>query len=947
MRKSICSFLGSNLTGGQRGWHWLVGLTLTFLLANTLFLLARRYAFGCALDAYQNCSVSAFYQASVLLHSFLGLLLAVGVVIFLSLHVSGNIKTALSKPRLPVTGIAILLTLGVLLWSGLHFLFNAKTADTVWLYYSHLGMSALIVVCYFGHRMLARPVQQRSLLVGGIPAVLVPAMLMVATEVGVGSVSASLAETANSALRNFKADSYQPPSGVAVTHDFFPSPVSLASGAAAINAAQLLDLPVTADAAERVRAEVTTQGFASTELIGAEKCVRCHQDTVQQWASSAHRFSSFNNPFYVATVEYLRNTPVKPNEFISAHLAAKGLPTDATGKVKSKWCAGCHDPMLMLPATMQQAFDKGSVAAQAGLTCLSCHLIESIPDHTGNGNYVWNDRYRNSYIFAQANTGPGRALHDMYLKANPERHIADLIKPFYKNSEYCATCHKVSLDRPVNDYRWLRGQDEYDNWHNSGVAHNAGRTFYLPQTVNRCQDCHMPLVDAPLGDLAATDGKIRSHRFLAANTALPWLRDDRKMLEQTERFLQDKRIRLFVGGVAGADGVPVSLADGEAHAVEIDNGHLQIQVVVRNLRVGHTFPGGTNDSNQAWIELSAPGGNYKAGVIGDDGKVPENTRIYHVLAVDKNGRRIDKRNAHEMIAPVYVAVIPPGTADLSRYAVPLDSLGDLDSGTTLKVRLLWRKFDRPYTEFAFNNNRAGFPEFATVPDLPVTEIAAVALRLKRQDGRLLVQADNPAGVEAAALAHDYAIGFLRQGDLKSARRVTDELLARDPNCVNCLRTLARIQIREGQFIGARSTLGLAEVHAPGDPQTAWLWAKVLVQEGNYAAAAQAAARVLSAFPGDREAIKLAARVAYLDGRFEDSITAVKQALAIDSEDATAHYYAMLAYRALGDSVHERESEAAYRYHKADETAQQTTLAFRQGSDESNFASQTIKVFTIQ
>ena len=31
-------------------------------------------------------------------------------------------------------------------------------------------------------------------------------------------------------------------------------------------------------------------------------------------------------------------------------------------------------------------------------------------------------------------------------------------------AEFCSTCHKVHLDGPVNDYRWLRGFNDYDNW---------------------------------------------------------------------------------------------------------------------------------------------------------------------------------------------------------------------------------------------------------------------------------------------------------------------------------------------------------------------------------------------------------------------------------------------------------------------------------------------------
>ena len=162
-------------------------------------------------------------------------------------------------------------------------------------------------------------------------------------------------------------------------------------------------IPPTAAEADKVRREVAEQGFASSVPIGAEKCQRCHADIVEQWSSSAHRFSSFNNPFYVATLEYLRGKQVEPNEFVDRHLSAYGLPKEDTGKIKSRWCAGCHDPLLMLTGgRMLQDVDKGSIEAQAGLTCLSCHVISDIPGHTGNANYVWNDKYKDSYLFSSA-----------------------------------------------------------------------------------------------------------------------------------------------------------------------------------------------------------------------------------------------------------------------------------------------------------------------------------------------------------------------------------------------------------------------------------------------------------------------------------------------------------------------------------------------------------------
>src|SRR5262249_61509375 len=51
-------------------------------------------------------------------------------------------------------------------------------------------------------------------------------------------------------------------------------------------------------------------------------CGRCHKDVYDQWSSSTHHFSSFNNQWYRKSIEYMQ---------------------DVVGTRPSKWCAGCHD----------------------------------------------------------------------------------------------------------------------------------------------------------------------------------------------------------------------------------------------------------------------------------------------------------------------------------------------------------------------------------------------------------------------------------------------------------------------------------------------------------------------------------------------------------------------------------------------------------------------------
>lgn len=945
---SINDFFKSSLTQAQNTWHIFLGTVLALLLANTLFLLARRYLFGCDLAAVAACNVSEFYQAAVLLHSALGILLVLAVGIFGLLHIPSHFKLAQIRPQLLMSGILTLVALSILLWSGLHFLVHAKTAQMNWLYNAHLIAAVGLAAIYFLHRFWARPKRANGILISAIVVIFLLTAPLVGTELWMLNHAKKIPTPKTTAILD--DGKFHPLTWVDPQQPFFPSPVSLASGKDAVPSSQLLTVDPTPEKRDSIRQEVKADGFNSKTLVGAEKCVRCHADTVEQWASSVHRFSSFNNPFYVATLEYLRDTPIAPNEFMQTHLSTFNLAVDMTGRIKSRWCAGCHDPLLMLTGgKMLQTVDKGSVEAQAGLTCLSCHLIKDIPNRTGNGNYVWDDQFKDSYIFSRHDNDLGMVIHDTYLKANPERHKADMLKSFYRKADYCATCHKVSLDRPVNEYRWLRGQNEFDAWHNSGIPHNAARTFYLPPSVRQCQDCHMPLVESK-SDLAAKNGMIRSHRFVAANSALAWLRGDTQEVERTSKFLSGKALRAFIGGVVLDDGKIVPVTDGAAHSLPGNLERLELDVVVRNLNVGHTFPAGTNDSNEAWIEITATGKDktFTAGAMQADGKINENTRIYNALLVNRMGQRIDKRNAHEMVTSIYVAVIPPSSSDLSRFSIPISQLGDLTAGATVKVRLLWRKFNRVYTDFAYNANKPGFAKLNAAPDLPITEIATEELSIKRDGTNLVIQAPPPPqGVESPALLHDYAIGFLLQGDLKQAKQVVETLLALTPDCVNCLRTRARIEIAEGQFDAARQTLTQAEKLAPSDPQNAWQWAQVLLQEGNYADAGAALQRVLEAFPEDRMAHKLMARVAYLDGRFQDAVAAVNKALAIDPEDATAYYYAMLAQRALGNNQEETKAQAAYEYYKTDETAQQATLAFRQNDSEANFAAQKIKVFELQ
>ena len=579
----------------------------------------------------------------------------------------------------------------------------------------------------------------------------------------------------------------------------------------------------------------------------------------------------------------------------------------------------------MLAGKMTEEIDRASPQAQAGLTCLGCHAIDEIHDQTGNGNYNIADEQEDPYLFANAKEGVGRFVHDTALKARPIVHKKQMLKPFFRTSEFCATCHKVSLDSRVNGYRWLRGQNEFDNWHDSGVALNASRTFYLPAVKRVCQDCHMPLEEAVAGDVSARDGYVKSHRFLAVNTALPFIRGDEETIARIEEFLQDEKLSVDVFALHHQEEAHYAL--DKSQPALVPGGEYTFDVVVRNKGVGHTFPGGTNDSNEGWLEVSVVSDDDEvlalSGAVQDDGHVDTGAHFYKALMVDAKGQAIHRRNAQDIVTAVYVRTIGPGTADVAHYSfqVPEDYAG---RKLTLRARLLWRKFDRAYTEFAFNNNRQGFRRFDQVPDLPVTEIA-------RSEVELVVGESSAVGAPDAGdwmRFNDYGIGLLLQDDTQGAARAfaTVEQLA--PERLDGCRNLAKVAVRDGHLERAYEHLEDCEALVSGDGQTAWVWGVVLQEDGRYEAAAQAYRRVLRDFPEDRATWRNLGRVLYLDGRFEEALEALDGVLAIDPEDRVAHYHRMLSLRALGREDEALVAERAYQYYQIDESAQELTRRYR-------------------
>jgi tetratricopeptide (TPR) repeat protein len=975
MRRSPDQPLRSLLKPWQRRLL-VVGLVVAaFMLANTLYLLAIR-----GVEAVQGgeapggyASLSLLLQSMVLGHTAAGFLLVLILLPFVIAHLPE--VWARRHRKSVVSGIAALAAVLLLLVTGLFILTAAASEANRWAWWLHVVAAAMLPTGYVAHRVVGytRPPAVRFRRFAGAVCLLAVALLTAhGLEARSGSRPAASDSPGGGPDLARSAEGGEVPTGeftpagfVSPSSRFFPSASSTATGGPM--STRVLVPEGVESLASPVAAEVREKGFAAETAIGAERCVRCHADIVAQWSESAHRFASFNNPFYEATVMDLRRSEAPANESIEAHLRQLGEGPSNAGIVKSRFCAGCHDPALLLTGLLDRPVDRSTPEAQAGLTCMACHAMERLHGVTGNGNYTVADGAGDPYLFVDAEPGSlGELLHDAALRARPAAHKASLLKPFFETGEYCATCHKVALDRPVNDYRWLRGQDEYDSWHDSGVSHNAARTFYLPDQARVCQDCHMPPEPAPLGDLAARDGTVRSHRFLAANTALPFLRGDSAALRRAEAFLRDGRLRvdLFAlrrgardgDGAAGsgyerasAEGAPEMGLDWET--VTLTPGErVGFDVVVRNMGVGHGFPGGTNDSNQGWLEFTVVDEEGRvlgrSGHLGEDGTLDPMAHAYGAVLLDGRGGRIDRRNGQDIHVAAATNVIGPGTADVARFEVRVPD--DAPEGAlSVRVRLLWRKFNRPYTAFAYEANPEGFRSFASVPELPVTEIARDEVRLAVAVG------PDPSAAEGEGVGtrdsdvptwmrfNDYGIANLLQGNTRVAGQAFGRVAQLAPDLPDGPLNLARTALAAGNLDEAYDHLEAVEALGAGDPRAAWVWGMVLQEDGRYEQAALAYRRVVEVFPEDRNAWRNLGRTLYLDRKPEEAVLAFDRVLEIDPEDRIAHYFRMLALRVAGRPEEAAVAEAAFEHYQIDESAQALSRAFRDANPGVNLMAQPI------
>jgi tetratricopeptide (TPR) repeat protein len=722
-------------------------------------------------------------------------------------------------------------------------------------------------------------------------------------------------------------------------------------------------------------AKTSTGNFIPAHVLdNDEYCQKCHQDAYAGWFHSAHHFSSFNNPAYLASVRETREVSLQRDG-------------DVRG---SRFCAGCHDPVPFFSGAFDDPKfdDVNHPTAHAGITCTTCHAVTHINSTRGNADFTIEEPQH--YPFAFSENAFLQWINNQLIKAKPEFHKKTFLKDFHKTEEFCSTCHKVHLPFALNHYKeFLRGQNHYDTYLLSGVSGHGARSFYYPErAVENCAGCHMPL--QPSQDFGAKrfanadKPSIHNHLFPSANTGIAWLKGSDEAVRAHQEFLQEK-VRVDIFGVRDGgeiDSPLVAPLRPEVPTLKPGKKYL-LEAVIRTMKLGHPFTQGTADSNEVWLDVTVTSGDR---VIGRSGGIDEQSHVdpwshfVNVFMLDKNGRRIDRRNAQDIFVPLYNNQIPPGAASTAHYGFEVPA--DLAAPVTITVKLQYRKFDQTYMEYVASKARPGDePLRGHTPGqpyrnpLPITTMASDTITLPVEG------VDQPVENAASTIPvwqrwNDYGIGLLLKGKAE-LRQAADafaqvEALGRYDGPLN----LARAYYAEGRLDEATAALKrAAEAKDPPAPwwTVSWLTGVVNREQGNLTSAEENFRAVLSPpsadliargfdFRRDYEVINLlgqtlfdqakqirsAERQSERDGLLRDAESQFLQTLSLDSENVTAHYALSQIYGLLHETAAAEHHRLEHQKYKADDNARdQAVAAARQRYPAANHASEPVVIYSLQ
>jgi len=617
-------------------------------------------------------------------------------------------------------------------------------------------------------------------------------------------------------------------------------------------------------------ATTTTGTFIPGDMfVSSKRCGTCHTDAHAQWRQSAHG-NAFREPFYQKNVKDLQTQ--------------KGIEY-------TRHCESCHNPAALFSGALTKNTKVKRPFDDDGVSCIACHSIQAA-NGRGIGGYVMGEP---ALLVKEDGTRLLAGVTDQQILNDVPDHRRAMMRPLLKTPEFCGSCHKSQVPHELNDYKFLRAFMVADELQMSSFSKESPHPFYV-RDKETCNTCHMKKEPAPLFDVSAKQGKLTSHRWASANTAIPTYYKWPDQLDAVTRFLEDDKLGADIFAIRRkATGRTEELiAPLNRSGFVINPGdRITADVVIANKNIGHSFPPELRDFYEAFVEfiVSDASSNpiFRSGFLKPNGYLEESAHNYKTYLVKSDGTYNDKHHIWRTRVFAQNNQINSGRSDLARYqfVVPANAVGALH----LTARVRYRRFTRVFSDYVLGKS----------VDYPIVTMATTEYVLRvGANGPLPPNPNDKTAIPDWRRWNNYGIALFdqRQYDLAIqafTRAAELDEKYRPMALVN--RAMAHIELE--QYDAAAVLLDGVVKANPSNMRALFQQARIFIKRGQLDQAESNIRQVVAAFPRDRISLQQLGELCKIKRDYKGALDCYQKILEVDPEDLGAHYNLMLIYRKTG------------------------------------------------
>ena len=459
-------------------------------------------------------------------------------------------------------------------------------------------------------------------------------------------------------------------------------------------ATMILLFPWPLHAAEKlsnIELEKGVKRYHVKEWTNSTTCKECHPEIFKQWANSNHRHMADGNPYY---------------------MVLENLAEMDRGVEFRQWCMGCHNPSAVTTRqkrtthfmnenvmpdplfvkdslNLQRTYKERPYRLEQGVSCAGCHSITKATPK-GNSSFALGLAKRKRYLFEGKSSKTKTWITDHLINANPQTHKKEYMRPLYKKSELCASCHDEFLPHTGKEV-----VTTFKQW-----RHSPYNDPKHPKKHKECIDCHMTYMQdgkfTPLHGRSTKGGKLKKdikvHYFAGGNHFLAGLKSE----ENESQSLQLLRTSAKLDAT-------------------IKKGKLLIGVT--NTGAGHKLPTGAADFRQLWLDitLTDAGGRIllSSGKLDSHGNLEKNSIIFNKVFGDKDGTPVGLFfwRYEKLLSDTR---IPAGERIENAFAIPKDAKYPLHLTLHLRYRI--------YPQWVTDIVKAAYPALIDPPAVSIAKL---------------------------------------------------------------------------------------------------------------------------------------------------------------------------------------------------------------------------------